>query len=295
MKISISKAIIVALAGTVLSAPATAELAEEDLYAPPDNLSNPDAHGPSSPDDDIIYRDHVTVPEAGAGGHRPADPLLIENPDANTLATPPAGYGTAVSADDTGGGKPSTNPTPNGDGKKTVTRSHEKRNGNSVDTHKRVTIDENGNRRSARQFEITDPDGQKVAVGRDRDWEKDNGSTGSSQAAVRYDAEGNRVLKRRQEQTNADGDTRSRNGKAVRDEDGKLVAKGMNGEANKDGTDYKTQTRSRTKANGDSVSATRRGKIDADGNKTTVKQKRQLNQKPQHSGVKRSGSRARRN
>lgn len=157
--------------------------------------------------------------------------------------------------------------------KKTVDRTYENSSGNTVETHKRVTLDEEGDAKLSRQFEIVDPNGETVAVGRDREWERADGSQGSSQAAIRYDEDGNRILKRRQEQTNADGDTRSRNGKSVRDEDGNLTAKGINGQASKGGTEYKSQKRVRTNADGDTVTAVKRGKVDDQGAKKTVKKK----------------------
>ncbi len=153
--------------------------------------------------------------------------------------------------------------------------------GNIVATEHRSTAHSGRPVKRARQFNITDAGGETLAAGRDRDWKRPDGSQGTSQAAVRYDAEGNRVLNRRQANTNADGDTRARRGKSVRDEDGHVVAKGVDGRASKDGVEYRTQQRTRVNADGETVSATRRASVDAQGNRRVMKDK---STRSQHSG-----------
>lgn len=157
---------------------------------------------------------------------------------------------------------------------KDATRSYTNDHGNTVTIDKHARIDEAGNVKRSREFEIMNDDGETIAAGKDRDWKDADGRHGSSQAAIKYDADGNRILKRRQAVADGQGNLASRKGKSVRDEDGNLVAKGINGDASKDGIEYRTQKRTRTKADGGTVTKTRRGKIDADGNKTTVKKQK---------------------
>ena len=281
MKTQILPTATLAFVALLLSGPAAAGISDQDVYPqPPVDNGNPDFNGPG-PKPDIIIRPGGPFVDTGQEADQPSDRLPVDNTTSNIPVTPPSGYGTPI-AENNADGEPQPGHSSNlGAGKKTVSRSYENDNGSLVEAHKRVTIDEQGNVRSARQFEISDADGNPVATGRDRDWKNVDGSQGSSQAAVRSDAEGNRILKRRQEHENADGDVRSRNGKTVTNADGERVATGVNGEASMDGTTYKSQTRSRRNADGDVASKTRRGKLDADGNKKVVKQP---NQAPPNAG-----------
>lgn len=159
-------------------------------------------------------------------------------------------------------------------------------NGNTVEIERKASADADGNIVKKQQFHITDSNGDTVAAGKDRDWQTEDGRQGSSQAGVKYDADGNRILKRRQAQTDGDGNIRERHGKSVRDEDGELTAKGIDGQASKDGTEYRTQKRTRVKADGDTVTKIRRGKLDDQGNKTVVRKQR--TRSPQ-SGTRKKG------
>ena len=140
---------------------------------------------------------------------------------------------------------------------KTVTKTHELPNGNTLEVGKKGQWDGEGNARGKRAFRVTDESGDVVRRGLDRGRKTDDGKVARTKKREFTDAQGNTYQKRARFQRDGQGNARAQRHGQKRNADGQVVARGKD--------------RARKHSDGSYSRATNKRWVNANGNRQTKK------------------------